>query len=209
MKEAYCETCNAMRPTHVDNRAETFTVRNTEIRVETAARICESCGEIVFDSELDDAKLDQAYRQYRAQTGLLQPEEIRAIRETYALSQSAAAKLLGWSPVTFSRYETGSLQEPAHDELLRRLRDDRHWAHELFARNGSKLTKLQQLKLRQALESSELVVSSANTVLVDALNAVYHDLLYVAGEDGNIPCQRALEVVERQAEQAGIVLSHE
>jgi len=61
----------------------------------------------------------KVYAEYRRRHGLLSPEQIRGIREKYQLSQDAFATLLGTSPATLARYEGGSIQDKAYDQLLR------------------------------------------------------------------------------------------
>jgi len=48
----------------------------------------------------------------------VKPSEIIEIRERYGLSQRSLSKLLGWGEITIHRYESGSLQDEAHDEVL-------------------------------------------------------------------------------------------
>lgn len=125
--EHYCQHCDRFRSSSIEEREETYNVRGELITVRSPLRICSHCGNVMSDEELDEAILKKAYNEYRRRHGLLIPEEIRETREKYKLSQAAAAKLLGWSTATFVRYEGGALREAAHDELLRRMRDDVEW----------------------------------------------------------------------------------
>ncbi len=149
--EYYCPHCDRFRPSSIEEREEMYNVRGEPITVRAPVRICSHCGNVMDDEELDEVVLKKAYNEYRRRHGLLMPEEIRAIREKYSLSQAAAAKLLGWSPATFVRYEGGALQEAAHDELLRRMRDDVEWVRDLYHRNGHRLSALQRRRLEEAL----------------------------------------------------------
>ena len=81
MSESFCSTCDDFTSSSIQNTTETFHIRGIDITITSPARICENCGEIIFDEVLDDEKLKLAYRAYREQKGMLQPEEIRAIRE--------------------------------------------------------------------------------------------------------------------------------
>lgn len=204
-KQAFCEHCDAMQLTQVEPREETFTVRGTPITVDAATRVCTVCHQPVFDMELDDQKLVLAYAQYRVRSGLLSPDEIRAIRQQYSLSQSAIAKLLGWSPATFVRYESGSLQEVAHDNLLRRFRDDSKWVRELMTRSGDKLTDLQKRKLLTTLNTMETANALTSESVVAVLNDIYVELLR-ACETTPITYQWVLDMVRYRAEQAGVKL---
>lgn len=59
-----------------------------------------------------------AFAIYRQRHGLLQPEEIRRIREKYGLSQVAFAKVLGLGNKTVARYENGSIADMAQNNLI-------------------------------------------------------------------------------------------
>lgn len=115
---SFCDACGEFVFSSIQNTTETFHVRGIDITITSPARICENCGEIIFDEVLDDEKLKLVYRAYREQKGLLQPEEIRAIRERRNLTQEEFSKVLGFN---VARYENGSLQSEEEDERIRGL----------------------------------------------------------------------------------------
>ena len=53
----------------------------------------------------------------------MQPEEIEKIREQYGLSQKNFARLLGWGDITIHRYESGAIQDDAHNDVLSLIKD--------------------------------------------------------------------------------------
>lgn len=116
MRKNFCSTCGDFVFSSVQNTTETFHVRGIDITITSPARICENCGEIIFDEVLDDEKLKLVYRGYRELKGMLQPEEIRAIREKRNLTQEEFSKILGFN---VARYENGSLQSEEEDEKIR------------------------------------------------------------------------------------------
>lgn len=116
MRKSFCSTCGEFVLSSIQNTTETFHVRGIDITITSPARICENCGEIVFDKVLDDEKLKLVYRGYREQKGMLQPEEIREIREKRNLTQEEFSEVLGFN---VARYENGSLQSEEEDEKIR------------------------------------------------------------------------------------------
>ena len=77
---------------------------------------CAECNEIILSTELE-SRLDQIRYQ---RLGLLQPAEIRAIRERAGLTQSAMAQFVGIGEKTYTRWEAGrSLQNKSSDNLIR------------------------------------------------------------------------------------------
>lgn len=90
------------------------------------------------------------YAEYRQRHGLLSPQQIRAIREKYALSQDGFATLLGTSPATLARYEGGSLQDKAYDQLLRAC-EFPSVMRDLLRREGEHLSPKQRRDVDAAL----------------------------------------------------------
>ena len=117
-RASFCSTCGEFVFSSIQNTTETFRVRGIDITITSPARICENCGEIIFDEVLDDEKLKLVYRAYRELKGMLQPEEIRAIRERKNLTQEEFSKVLGFN---IARYENGSLQSEEEDKRLVRF----------------------------------------------------------------------------------------
>ena len=114
-RAGFCDACGKFVCSSIQTTTETFRVRGIDITITSPARICENCGEIIFDEVLDDEKLKLVYRAYREQKGMLQPEEIRAIRERRNLTQEECSKVLGFN---VARYENGSLQSGEEDKRL-------------------------------------------------------------------------------------------
>lgn len=107
----YCQNCGAEVDTSVRMISETYPVKGENITIETRVRFCECCGKDLWDEELDAQNLLDAFREYRKRHNLLQPEDVRAIREKKGLSQTAFAMALGLERKEIVRYESGSIIE--------------------------------------------------------------------------------------------------
>jgi putative zinc finger/helix-turn-helix YgiT family protein len=118
------------------------------IRGETVAVVadfyrCSGCGEERIDlDQLDRARVAAA-KALTAAEGLLQPEEIRALREGLGLTQSAFEQALGLGPKTMVRWETGRVMpSQAMALLLLLIKRDPSAMGFLTARsNGEQLTE--------------------------------------------------------------------
>jgi len=117
-KTAYCPMCETDRKVRAQTVREEYEVRGEKIAIDVPRLSCIACGESMVDPAFGDPTL-KVYAEYRRRHGLLSPEQIRGIREKYQLSQDAFATLLGTSPATLARYEGGSIQDKAYDQLLR------------------------------------------------------------------------------------------
>lgn len=88
--------------------------------VELAFDRCGSCGEEYIEPEVYASAQAEAATTVRNQLGLLQPEEIRAIRERARVTQEELEQLLGTGPKAVGRWERGTvLQSGMADKLLR------------------------------------------------------------------------------------------
>lgn len=148
---AYCDDCKRMREYDVVARTETYEVKGDPVTVEASVAVCHTCGLELGVEELDEATLQKAYGVYRARHGLLQPDEIRAIRSMYGLGQKVFSKLLGWGEVTLARYEGGSIQSAAHDQMLRLAQNPTNIA-QIVARGAKTLTDEQRTALAARLK---------------------------------------------------------
>jgi len=119
IEKIYCPSCNKMTGGKVMSKEEIFNVKGEDIKIKSSIAVCNECGEEVFVEELEEANLRNAYTEYRKLHDLLAPMQITEIRERYGLSQRSLSKLLGWGEITIHRYESGSLQDKVHDEVLK------------------------------------------------------------------------------------------
>ena len=114
----FCPTCNKEVSYYVKREIETYPVKNDQISIMASIACCENCDEKLWNAELDSNNLKSAYRVYRSNHKLLQPEEIREIREKYEISQTVFARILGFGDKTITRYENGSIQDEAQNNLI-------------------------------------------------------------------------------------------
>ncbi len=139
-----CPTCKKVTRLTRFPKTETIAVKGEPNQVETAHYQCLECGTQFPDPAFDPQAA--ALREYRARRGMLQPEQIRAFRAQYGLSQRELSGLLGLGGATLSRYENGALQDDAHDRLLCLARQPENLlrivAEDRAALNAEKRTQL-------------------------------------------------------------------
>jgi putative zinc finger/helix-turn-helix YgiT family protein len=90
---------------------------------------CAACGTKITDGDAEEIRHEAVCRYL----GRLTPNEVKAIREQYQLSQQEWATRTGFGVASIKRWETGNLiQEKAADNYLRLLRQP-----DIFARLSS------------------------------------------------------------------------
>lgn len=114
----YCPICEREVESVVKTISETYPVKGEDITINAQVRYCSCCHTDIWDDALDSQNLLNAYFVYRTKHGLLHPEDIRATREKYNLSQTAFARILGLGDKTITRYENGSIPDSAPNNLI-------------------------------------------------------------------------------------------
>ena len=147
MSTTFCPACMKDADVRIEGRRETLPVRGEDIEVEARVAVCSTCGEDIWLDELEGETLARAFAEYRRRRRLLQPDEMARIRRRWGLGQRAFALLLGWGEVTLHRYESGSLQDAAHDAQLRMAERPEN-IRTLLEAHGERLTPRQ----REAVE---------------------------------------------------------
>ena len=145
----YCVVCGDDQVRHEKKQLD-FDVRGQTMHVEVPVRVCSACGS-TYQTDADPAEL--AFAEYRDQTGLLTPADIKSIRKRYSLSQRSFAALLGMSEATINRYEGGGLQDEAHDQAIRSC-VTAEGMRELLQRRGDRLSDWQRRRVEEALDGA-------------------------------------------------------
>lgn len=151
----FCPECDEERLPRLETRRETLSVRGEAQCVAAEVLVCPVCGRDLADQERDGRTLLSAYNAYRQRHGLLRPVEIRDLRQRYHLSQRSMAKLLGLGLATIQRYESGALQDEAHDMLLRCFADPKN-AWEMAARNRNQVSPRQWALFEEAISGGAM-----------------------------------------------------
>ena len=163
METALCTKCLLECEPTIVAKKETFPVRGEAVEVDTRVGVCPTCGEDVSVESLDEEALAAAFAAYRERHWLLSPKEMKSIRAQYDLGQRAFALLLGWGELTLHRYESGSLQDSAHDAQLRMAAKPAN-VRVLLEANGQKLSEQQRATLRLRLDELEGIEEPASAV---------------------------------------------
>lgn len=125
-QKRFCPKCDRTQPVTAIQREEPITVRDTPIRTVSMLTECLACHDVFATEAQEEENVRKAYDEYRRQKALLSPSEIRDVRVAYGLSQTGLSQWLGWGEITIHRYESGSLQDAAHNEALMFLKDPRN-----------------------------------------------------------------------------------
>ncbi|MBA2873166.1 putative zinc finger/helix-turn-helix YgiT family protein [Anoxybacillus calidus] len=149
--EKFCPDCldyTSMKPIKLK---KIFQVKDENIEIEADYLECQECKNVVPDPQLEEKNYQRVYTEYRNRKGLLQPSEIIALRNKYGISQRQLAKILGWSHVTLSRYESGAIQSSSHNNELVLILENPKNLLRLLELNASNLSAKEVEKLRSKI----------------------------------------------------------
>lgn len=117
--KGFCPSCEKETELVHIQRVEEINVKGEVIPIEVDLFHCTECNEEYDNPDPSYDPLASAYREYRRRKGMVQPEDIKVFRQKYELSQKELSALLGFGGATLSRYENGTLQDEAHDTILK------------------------------------------------------------------------------------------
>lgn len=145
-----CPSCEKETDILKINGKETIAVRNEEIEVDVEYFKCTECEE-EFESTRDYDALETAYKIYRNQHNMLQPEEMKEWRKNHGLTQKELSQILSWGGATLNRYENGALQSESHEKLFRLAMEPRNLI-KLINESSDVLSKEKRERILNELE---------------------------------------------------------
>lgn len=107
--------------TYQKDYTTTYTINGHKYTVTAPALFDSKTNELLPDKKLDDQAAEIARQQYRQDTGLISPTDLKQYRAKVGLSQRNLAELTGLSPNTIALYEAGAFPTPANNKLLKAL----------------------------------------------------------------------------------------
>jgi putative zinc finger/helix-turn-helix YgiT family protein len=107
---------------------------------------CESCGNVSYlGDQISEIELAVA-RKIREEDGLLSPEDLKAIRLKYNLTQAEMERLISAGPKTWVRWERGKVvQSKVADTLIRQIAEQPDLVRSLLSRSGVASAAAQQV----------------------------------------------------------------
>lgn len=125
VKRLLCEECREEVDATYETRHHVEEVRGVTVEADIEHLICPKCGSSIGWAPLVDEGFEKLYRAYREKAGVMQPEEIVALRKKYGFSQRVFAAILDIGVASLQRYERGCLASDSHAQLLANARDPR------------------------------------------------------------------------------------
>lgn len=145
-----CIICKNEENFEIRNETETYTVKGESISIEAKVTYCKTCNLPVWNEISDSENIQTAYTLYRKKFNLLQPDEIQKIRELYDLSQVSFSRILGLGDKTITRYENGSIQDNAINNLILLMRNVENF-ESLLNKNEKNVTPFDYKKIKNAV----------------------------------------------------------
>ena len=115
----YCPECDREVDARLEHKIETLSVKGEQTSYDAEVAVCPCCGEEIGDSRVEEGNLRRAYSAYCAAHGLMAPDEVKELRNSYGLSLREFSKFLGFGEQTIARYEAGAIPDDSHNKIGR------------------------------------------------------------------------------------------
>ena len=148
----YCPECDCEVDARLEHRTETLPVKGEPTPYDAEVAVCPCCGGVIGDSRIEEGNLRRAYSAYCAAHGLMAPDEIRELRNSYGLSLREFSKFLGFGEQTIARYEAGAIPDDSHNTMLKLVSTAEGAASLLLVREDQ-LSERTVLAVRRFIES--------------------------------------------------------
>ena len=152
MLNTYCPECDREVDARLEHRLETLPVKGESTSYDAEVAVCPCCGEEIGDSRVEEGNLRRAYSAYCAAHGLMAPDEVKELRNSYGLSLREFSKFLGFGEQTVARYESGAIPDDSHNTMLK-LASTAEGAASLLSVRGSQLSGRTASAVRRFIES--------------------------------------------------------
>lgn len=168
----YCFSCDKNVEYEIETINKTVQVKDLILTVKQYVCICKDCDEYVTVPEIE-AKNDLIlYNQYKKEKGMVLPEEIKNLRNKYGLSQVNLAKLLNFGEKSIARYESGSIQDEAHDLMLKIIQKENSFI-EIWEENKNKLDDRAILNTEKLIYQNTQKETKINVQELDIETTIY------------------------------------
>jgi putative zinc finger/helix-turn-helix YgiT family protein len=145
-----CPYCEAISDIHIIQKQENQIIRGKLITSDSEYSVCTACGQHFATAKQMEESLNKVLNTYREQENIIFPQEIVRIRNTYAVSQKAFAKILNLGELTINSFEQGSLPTKSVSNLIRLMEYPENFIR-LFVQNKSLLSTFQTKKIEERL----------------------------------------------------------
>lgn len=142
---------------------EEYTIKGKKVVITALKAKCPCCGEYMENDNAAACNLEAAYNTYRREEKLLYPDDIKKIRQKYGVTQVGFSRILGFGDKTIARYENGSLQDVAPNNLILLVKNTDNFI-KLWKIRKSKLDPKDNASIEKALgyKTAEIKIAAGS-----------------------------------------------
>lgn len=123
-RKQFCIECRKETKYHIHRVPYKKVIKDKEYTFQIFEAVCDECGEPVNIHGLMDLNAKEVDRQYRAQEGVVNINDITTLMNLYNIGKAPLSLALGFGEITITRYLTGQVRLKS----IRRL-FNMHWNH--------------------------------------------------------------------------------
>lgn len=176
----YCDVCNMHKEFEVKSEPYKAKVKGVEINTVIKVSYCKTCGNEIYNRELEIENDIIVFDEYKKNVGLLTSKEIKDIRKKYHLSQATFAKVLGFGEKTITRYENGAIQDESIDNLMMLAKNELNF-HKLWEKSKNNLKQSENNKIKEFFDmfmndvfmNERVIYKTKKTISKEGLSYTY------------------------------------
>lgn len=173
-----CEMCGKEHSVDIIKEKSTAYIKDELVEYEETVYFCCNCDEdeaYYVPSKILNENLMKARNAYRKMKGLLTSDEIVEFRKKYNLSQTELSKIMDFGEATISRYESKSIQDETHDNMLRIVIENPLELHRLLEKNKEQFDEHNYKLIRSRIVN---VINSCDNAVVKRQNLSNYYIIY-------------------------------
>ncbi|KAA9341145.1 type II TA system antitoxin MqsA family protein [Larkinella humicola] len=151
---------------------QTLTYRSQTFQIHAHYYECVDTSETFTTEDLDALNLLQLHNQYRERNHILFPEQIKALRERYGVSQRTMSTLLGFGINQYRSYEEGEIPSLSNAKLMNLIRDARNFRELVLDRKD----ELKERELADLLRRVDEQLIMQNDPVHPVLSTIWNSL---------------------------------
>lgn len=165
-RRQFCVECRKETAYHIHRVPYKKVIKDKEYTFQIFEAVCNECGEVVNIHGLMDLNAQEVDRQYRAQEGVVNINDITTLMNLYNIGKAPLSLALGFGEITITRYLTGQVPSGEYSEIIRQALESPAYMSEKLDENIDKIGETAYKKASKAIRELEPLTSLSEKMLL-------------------------------------------
>ena len=162
----FCIECRKETKYHIHRIPYKKVIKDKEYTFQIFEAVCDECGEPVNIHGLMDLNAKEVDRQYRAQEGVVNINDITTLMNLYNIGKAPLSLALGFGEITITRYLTGQVPSKEYSQIIQHALESPAYMSEKLDENVDKIGETAYKKATKAIKELEPLTSLSEKMLL-------------------------------------------